>query len=184
MQRALHREPERRYASVEHLSEDLRRYLEHLPVEARPDVWGYRTSKFLRRNPLAALLAGLLVLSSVGYGFFASIQAERVNRERDRSERALSLLVDLFRGADPNTRTGSAKPTVEEVLDLGARQLLLRVEGEPEVEAHLASLLQSYGVSILEREPARGAAMLREALAMRQKFRTTIGSPKSKASSQ
>ncbi len=85
LQKALRREPERRYASVDQLGEDLRRYLEHLPVEARPDGWGYRTWKFLRRNPLAALLAGMLLLSSASYGFFASVQARRVNRERDRS---------------------------------------------------------------------------------------------------
>ncbi len=139
LQKALRHEPERRYASVERLGEDLRRYLEHLPVEARPDGWGYRAAKFLRRNPLAAVLAVLLGLSSLGYGFFASIQSRRV--ERERSERALSLLVDLFRGADPTARATSSKPTVEEVLDLGARHLLERVEGEPEVEAHLASVI-------------------------------------------
>ncbi len=141
LQKALRHEPERRYPSVERLGEDLRRYLEHLPVEARPDGWGYRAKKFLRRNPLAAGLAGLLFLSSLAYGFFASAQARRIAREHDRSERALSLLVDLFRGADPNARAASSKPTVEEVLDLGARHLLQQVEGDPQVEAHLASVI-------------------------------------------
>lgn len=141
LQKALRPEPERRYASVERLGEDLRRYLEHLPVEARPDGWGYRAAKFLRRNPLAAVLAGLLGLSSLGYGFFASVQARRVDREHQRTERALSLLVDLFRGADPSARASSQKPTVEEVLDLGARQLLEQVEEDPEVEARLASVI-------------------------------------------
>ncbi|HXU34651.1 MAG TPA: serine/threonine-protein kinase [Thermoanaerobaculia bacterium] len=141
LQKALRPEPERRYASAERLGEDLRRYLEHLPVEARPDGWGYRAAKFLRRNPLAAVLAGLLGLSSLGYGFFASAQERKVDREHQRTERALSLLIDLFRGADPDARVNSQKPTVEEVLDLGARHLLEQVEGEPEVEARLASVI-------------------------------------------
>ncbi len=141
LQKALRPEPERRYASVERLGEDLRRYLEHLPVEARPDGWGYRAAKFLRRNPLAAVLAGLLGLSSLGYGFFASAQARRVDREHQRTERALSLLIDLFRGADPTARVSSQKPTVEEVLDLGARHLLEQVEGEPAVESRIASVI-------------------------------------------
>ena len=141
LQKALRLEPERRYASVERLGEDLRRHLEYLPVEARPDGWGYRAAKFLRRNPLAAVLAGLLGLSSLGYGFFAAAQARRVDREHQRTERALSLLVDLFRGADPTARTNSQKPTVEEVLDLGSRHLLEQVEGDPEVEARLASVI-------------------------------------------
>ena len=40
---ALRKEPRRRYASVEHLAEDLRRHLEGLPVSARKDTIGYRT---------------------------------------------------------------------------------------------------------------------------------------------
>jgi serine/threonine-protein kinase len=34
--RAMQKQPERRYASVEHFADDLNRYLEHRPVLARP----------------------------------------------------------------------------------------------------------------------------------------------------
>src|SRR6188768_2197045 len=44
--RAMHREPERRYPSAAALSEDVQRYLDDLPVEARPDAWSYRIGKF------------------------------------------------------------------------------------------------------------------------------------------
>ena len=68
--RAMQKEPERRYASAEHLAQDLRRYLERRPVLARPDSLSYRTGRFLRRNfvavgfsalALAAILAGAAV---------------------------------------------------------------------------------------------------------------------------
>ena len=46
---ALRKEPQRRYGSAEHLAEDLRRHLEGLPVMARPQTFGYRSAKFIRR---------------------------------------------------------------------------------------------------------------------------------------
>src|SRR5581483_10878563 len=42
---ALRKDAQRRYASVEQFSEDIRRYLEGLPVIARPDTLGYRAAK-------------------------------------------------------------------------------------------------------------------------------------------
>jgi len=48
--KALHKEPARRYASAEQLSDDLRRFLERLPVAARTSTVGYRAHKFVRRN--------------------------------------------------------------------------------------------------------------------------------------
>ena len=47
---ALRKEPERRYQSVEQLSEDIRRHLATLPVLARRDTLAYRGAKFVRRN--------------------------------------------------------------------------------------------------------------------------------------
>ena len=48
--KALRKEPQRRYHSVEQFSEDVRRYLEGRPVIARIDTPGYRFAKFVRRN--------------------------------------------------------------------------------------------------------------------------------------
>jgi len=72
--KALRKEPERRYASVAALAEDLRRYLAHRPVSARDGERGYRARRFLRRHawPLAA--AALVLLSVLG-GLLASVLA-------------------------------------------------------------------------------------------------------------
>lgn len=61
---AMRKDAKRRYASVHDLASDIRRYLDHLPVSARPDSFQYRTEKFLRRNwgPLTAVGAVILVL--------------------------------------------------------------------------------------------------------------------------
>ena len=50
---ALRKEAQRRYGSVEQLAEDIRRYLEGLPVVARRGSWSYRAGKFVRRHKAA-----------------------------------------------------------------------------------------------------------------------------------
>jgi len=52
---ALHKEPQRRYVSVEQFAQDIRRHLEHLPVTARKDTAAYRASKFITRHSAVRL---------------------------------------------------------------------------------------------------------------------------------
>jgi serine/threonine protein kinase/TolB-like protein/Tfp pilus assembly protein PilF len=56
---ALRKEPERRYATVKDLSDDLLRHLEGRAVSARADEVGYRAAKFLRRHRTRVIEAGL-----------------------------------------------------------------------------------------------------------------------------
>ncbi|HXU46696.1 MAG TPA: serine/threonine-protein kinase [Thermoanaerobaculia bacterium] len=167
IRKALRPEPERRYASVERLGEDLRRHLEHLPVEARPDSWGYRAGKLLRRNSLAAGLALLLVLLLAGSAVTSTLQARRIERERVKAERALALLVGLFRGADPLSR-GSTPPTIDQVLDLGAQRTLAELGREPELEATLASAIGDVYADL--GRPEKADPLVARALALRREL--------------
>jgi TolB-like protein/Tfp pilus assembly protein PilF len=70
--KALRKEPQRRYGSVEELAQDLRRHLDGRPVRARKDGVAYRAGKFVRRNRAAAITAltvaaSAAVLSAVVY---------------------------------------------------------------------------------------------------------------------
>jgi serine/threonine protein kinase/TolB-like protein/Tfp pilus assembly protein PilF len=58
--KALRKEPERRYATVEQFSEDVRRHLGGLPILARADDLGYRAKKFITRYRVRAIEATLL----------------------------------------------------------------------------------------------------------------------------
>jgi non-specific serine/threonine protein kinase/serine/threonine-protein kinase len=91
---ALRKEPERRYKSVEQLSEDIRRHLEARPVRARKDTFGYRAAKFMRRNKTATAAAALVLLSLVGGIIATTLQAHRARvqeglarMEKARAER-------------------------------------------------------------------------------------------------
>ena len=84
---AMRQDPERRYASADQLSEDLRRYLAGMPVLARRDSLGYRARKFIQRHRAgvaAAALAGLALLATTG---IAVQQARVAERQRLRAER-------------------------------------------------------------------------------------------------
>lgn len=84
--KALKREPERRYVSVEQFLEDLRRYEVNLPVSARADTFFYRTTKFIGRHQWSLSAAGLILLSLV-VGMVTTLhQAQRAELERAVAE--------------------------------------------------------------------------------------------------
>lgn len=84
--RCLAREPQRRYPTVQAVTDDLRRYLDGRPIQARPDSAWYRGSKFMRRHALGvgAAVLGLCVL--LGMTAFSLRQAERAALEALRAQ--------------------------------------------------------------------------------------------------
>jgi serine/threonine protein kinase len=85
--KALRREPERRYASVQEFSEDIRRHLKGLPVLARPDTFSYRTSKFVTRHTAGVAAALIVALTLMSATVVTSWQARVARRERAKAER-------------------------------------------------------------------------------------------------
>ncbi len=90
--KALRKEPVRRYGSVEQFSEDLRRYLEGLPVWAQGDALRYRAGKFIRRHsiPLAAAAA---VFVALVVGIVMTMRAEALARRQFNEVRRLAHTV-------------------------------------------------------------------------------------------
>jgi len=97
--RALRKEPEKRYGSVEQLSEDVRRYLAGLPVSARDDQFAYRAGKFLRRHRVE-VAAAVAVAAALLTGIVVTAREARIaNLQRVRAERhfaSVRKLADTF----------------------------------------------------------------------------------------
>ena len=143
---ALAKEPQRRYPSVEALSEDIRRYLDGLPVHAHKASVRYSALKFVRRHALGVGAASGLILLTVAFGIMMGIQARRIAWERDRAraaagkaDRINSFMREMLASADP--RTGSRDVTVAAVLDRASARLETELASEPEIKAAVLTTL-------------------------------------------
>ena len=85
--KAMRKEPERRYASAAALSEDVGRYLEGRPVEARRGSTAYRARKFVRRHRVGVAATAVVLLALAG-GILATLaEARRARAAEARAER-------------------------------------------------------------------------------------------------
>jgi eukaryotic-like serine/threonine-protein kinase len=92
---ALRKEPARRYASVDQLSQDIQRHLDHLPIIARNATAIYRARKFVARYKTGVAAAALVGLTLIA-GVVVSLREARVARaERARAERRFNDVRNL-----------------------------------------------------------------------------------------
>jgi serine/threonine protein kinase len=136
--KALKKNPQKRYASASALADDLRRYLNHEPLSARPDTFAYRSAKFVRRNRTAVILttaAVLAIIGSLSAGLYVA------NRERKIAERRFAQvrqLANKFIALDNDIRglPGSTEVRMKMVSD--SLQYLTSLSSESHVDADLA----------------------------------------------
>ena len=85
LNKALKKDPLQRYATVEELAQDWRRFLRHEPVLARPDTLAYRAGRFARRHRVT-IAAAAIAIFALASGLVAALwQASRAATERDRA---------------------------------------------------------------------------------------------------
>ena len=142
-----------RYGSVEEFAADLRRYLAHEVVLARPPTAFYIARKWLRRNwSWTAAVIGVLALVMT---FSLQMRKERDNALRaEQTARAVKdYMVSVFQGADPEM-SGQRDLQVSELLDAGSGRLQSALANDPRSRAELSSILGSVYQSIGKRDKA------------------------------
>ena len=138
--KALHKDPERRYASVEALVTDLERYQNNLPVYAQPDTFSYRAGKFVRRHKLGIAAVAVIFLVLIG-GIVATMwQAEQARQNAREAEQVSAFLAQLFEGSDPN-RSNDGSMTARELLDQGFERVQTELTDEPALQAQMLSMI-------------------------------------------
>jgi WD40 repeat protein len=80
--KSLAKEPTRRYATAEELADDLRRYLRHEPIHARPAGVAEKVGRWARRNPVAAAAIAATVLTVIGAFISLLFAWESESRQR------------------------------------------------------------------------------------------------------
>ena len=83
---ALQKNPERRYPTVSAFSDDIHRHLRHEPVVARPDDWGYRARKFVKRHTAAVAAGAAAVVALAAAVGITTDQMFEARRQRDEAQ--------------------------------------------------------------------------------------------------
>ncbi len=140
---AMQAEPGRRYRTAGALLREVDRYLAGEPLRARPDSFGYRAGKFVRRHR-APLLAGTAALA-VTLGL-AGFYAVRLGRARDaalaeaaRTERIQAFMLNLLRGGDPAAGPADSLRVVT-LVDRGMAEART-LDSDPRAQAELYETL-------------------------------------------
>ena len=173
---ALHADPARRYRGMENLIEDIDRLLSGQPLRARPDTFGYRAGKFIRRHAgaVAAGTLGFLVLMGLVTFYTMRLRASRDTAlaEAARAERVQRFMQSLFEGGD-NSAAPADTLRVLTLVDRGLQEVR-SLEGDPKTQSELlltlGGLYQKLGR--LER-----AVSLFQASLLERRTRAGEGSP-------
>lgn len=146
--KTLHREVERRYASVEALVADVRRHLDGLPVTARPDSVAYRARKFISRNRLPVFSGSGIGISVLIFAIASFVQQAETARERDRAnveraraEEIAGVLEEMFTGAGFESQDRIDTLSVREFLDRSAADVVEGLQDQPVVQGTLLRVL-------------------------------------------
>jgi eukaryotic-like serine/threonine-protein kinase len=149
--RAIHRDPQRRYGSVEALARDIDHYLDGEPLEARPDSAGYRLGKFARRNSRALSAATATLMLVVALTVFYTVRLASARNtalaEAARTLRIQHFMMNLFEGGDADAGPADSLRVVT-LIDRGmqeARSLDRDPATQSELLATLGSLYQKLG---------------------------------------
>jgi len=172
--RALRKEPQHRYSSVEQLTTDIRRYLLREPVSARQGNWLYYSRRFVHRHAYGVAAGATFIALIISFAVAMSIQTQRVAAERDRAEveneraeKVSDFMLMVFSAADPFTHEGR-EVTARELLERSGQQVREDLSQHPEVRARL---LESIGRAYRRRgDTDKAVSYLEDAVHIRKQM--------------
>jgi eukaryotic-like serine/threonine-protein kinase len=158
--KALKKNPQDRYESVNEFAQDLQRYLDHEPVSARRDSVTYRAAKFVRRHR-GATAAGLLIIIAIVAGLVGTVtQARRAQIERDRAIHDLTYAEASNEFMRFILSEGSSKPfTTDELLARAAQNVEKQFADDPVLRARLQLVIVDGFFGIRQFEQAKSVLL-------------------------
>jgi eukaryotic-like serine/threonine-protein kinase len=174
--KALEKDRDRRYSSPCDLAADIRRYLNHEPVVARPASAGYRLQKYVRRHRLGVAAAAVIVCVLIASAVMQAVQLQQTRRERDRAARVTDFMTGMFRVVNPSEARGNTI-TAREILDRASQQIGNGLGNDPALRAQLMlTMAQTYtGLGLYSRAQTltEGALAIQKSI-LGERNRTTL----------
>ena len=168
--KACAQDPDLRYASAQAMADDLRRYLDGMPVVASPPGLIYLSRKFMRRHRASVSLAGMLGVALLFTLAIAILKWNEATQQRDQarasSARAVFigefLLEMLVLTADSNAR-GTPPAVTDGTMQRIADRAAAGLDEDPE---SMLAMLQGIGrLQAQSGQAEAGTETLRRALA-------------------
>ena len=158
--KCLEKDPAARYATAESLATDLELFLAGRSILARPASAPAQLGRWARRNPVAAILAGALVLALVAASAISIVAALRIARSRDQAvqaekDGAIKLRDSYIAQARAARRTARAGQRIEALAVLRKAAAI-----EPTIEARNEAIaaLTLPDLQVDKSLPSRGRA--------------------------
>ncbi len=142
---AMHKDPQRRYRSVEALIRDVDHYLADEPLEARPDTVRYRIGKFVGRNRRPVTAVALVFAVVMGLVIFFTVRLAKARNTAEaqaaQTQRIQQFMMNLFQGGDEAAGPASDMK-VTTMLDRGVQEAQA-LSTDPKAQADLYQTLGS-----------------------------------------
>jgi serine/threonine-protein kinase len=155
--RALEKEKDKRYKTVNALAEDIERHLDDRPVLARPESGWYRAAKFARRNRLAVSAASAVVVALLGGAGLALWQTRVALAEERRAREVANFIAAIFRDANLEEGEGRSLSALD-ILNRAHDRILKGLDADPTVRLELLNILGASMMSLGETAAAESVA--------------------------
>jgi tetratricopeptide (TPR) repeat protein len=160
--KALQKDRELRYQSAGELAADLRRFLNHEPITARPPTVMYQIKTFARRNKIlvgstAAVLVVLIAGAITSTVLYVRAESQRAEAERQarRSLAAIGFVTDLVKST--NDWDIGREIKIASLLDKYSEKVGEAFPNDPEIEAAVRTALSESYVYLNDFEKAGGS---------------------------
>jgi tetratricopeptide (TPR) repeat protein len=140
VRKALAKNPQDRYRSMDAVILDLEAFLAGRPVSARRAGAWYFARRFIARKPYAVATAAAAVIALASVALVAVQQARVARDEADRANAVASFLTEMFQVADPGVNRGE-RLNANEILERGASRLDKELATQPVQRARLQSVI-------------------------------------------
>lgn len=171
VQKALQKEPNERYRSVQELRDDLLRNLNGQPVIARSATVSYRIRKFVRRHRTGTAVSAIFLCMLAGFITVLVRQQSATIQQRDKAitearkaEQLSGFILQLFEANDPDVAHGKTL-TAQQLLERGEERIE-SLKNQPEIQAQMLDVTGNIYNKIGEFERSR--TLLEKSLKIRR----------------